>query len=358
MSRFRSYDPGRAVDATECVLSVLLAISLAHLIGAANVSWAAFSGYMVMRGHVAQSLLRGILRIVGTIAGAALGLLLVPLVVVDLPLTSIALMLVGGLSLYAALTGKRAYAWLFVGLTFVMILLDKVQHPDLALAGFARTRLLEVCAGTAACVVVSTLSTATLRRIWPAPPAPEAVRLGWHPQAVRHAAQAAIALLLVPVVGIGLHLPALSQSAVAIIAVMLVPMSSTGASGFGQVSRRLANRVIGCLAGAGLAAVFLFIGQGSAPVLIAGTMLGVVLGRHLENGKSSVAYAGTQFVLAILVTLVPDNYADASIRPALERLAGTLIGLALLEPILLLWHMIAPGQKQQNGSLETEAGGI
>ena len=42
-----------------------------------------------------------------------------------------ALALVGGVTLYGALVGKRSYAWLFVGLTFAMILLDKLEHPGL-----------------------------------------------------------------------------------------------------------------------------------------------------------------------------------------------------------------------------------
>jgi uncharacterized membrane protein YccC len=348
----------RRVDELECVASVLLAILFAHLIGASNVSWAAFSGYMVMRGHVAESFLRGVLRIVGTAAGALCGLALTPLVVGNAALTALALALVGGVTLYAALTAKRAYAWLFVGLTFVMILLDKTQNPTISITHFAQTRMLEVIAGTAACVVVSTVSTITLRRLWPAERAAAAARIGWHPHAARHAGQAAAALLILPALGTYFQLPALAQSAVAIMAVMLVPVGSIGASGFGPVSRRLLNRVIGCLAGAGLAACFLFAGHGSAPILIIGTVIGVAAGRHLENGKGSLAYAGTQFVLAVLVTLVPDSYADAHIGPAVDRLVGTLIGMALLEPVLLLWHLIAPNEPLKQPLAEQEAGGV
>lgn len=350
-------DPRRLVDEGECVASVLLAILLAHLIGASNVSWAAFSGYMVMRGHVAESLLRGALRVVGTAAGAVLGLAVTPLVAGDILLISLALALIGGVTLYAALTGKRAYAWLFVGLTFVMILLDKVQQPEIALSAFARTRLLEVVAGTLACIAVSTISTLTLRRIWPAQRSAAAAGMGWHPHAARHAAQAAVVLLILPGLGRSLHLPALAQSAVAIMAVMLVPASSIGISGFVPVSRRLLNRVAGCFAGGLLAALFLFLGHGSAPILVLGTILGVAAGRHLENGKGTLAYAGTQFVLAVLVTLVPDHYSTAHIGPALDRLAGTLIGMALLEPVLLAWHLIAPGERKA-ASAEAEAGGV
>jgi uncharacterized membrane protein YccC len=351
-------DARRLIDEGECVASVLLAIVFAHQIGAANVSWAAFSGYMVMRGHVAESLVRGVLRIIGTAVGALIGLLVTPLVASNGWLAGLALSLIGGSTLYGALTGRRAYAWLFVGLTFVMILLDKMEHPATSLWSFAVTRMLETVAGTVACVLVSAVSTLTLRRYWPAKRSPAAAGTGWHPHAARHAAQAASALAILPSLGAVFHVPALAQSAVTIIAVMLVPVSSIGASGFAPVSRRLIQRVIGCLAGAALAAFFLFTAHGWPPMLIAGTMLGVAAGRHLENGQGKLGYAGTQFVLAILVTLVPDSYSDVDLGPALDRLMGILIGMALLEPVLFLWHVFTPAELPASGGADHEAGGV
>jgi uncharacterized membrane protein YccC len=347
-------EPGpRLVDEIECVSSVLLAILLAHLIGAHNVAWAAFSGYMVMRGHVSESLLRGVLRIVGTATGAALALVLVPWLRLSLPAAALGGALIGGATLYGALTARRAYAWLFVGLTFEMILLDKLEHPARALDAFAATRMLEVVAGTVACVAVSTLSTFTARRRWPAPRAATVQSTGWHPLAARHAGQAALVLALLPPIWSIVRVPELAQSAITIMAVMLVPVSSIGASGVVPVSRRLAQRVAGCLAGSALAALLLFIAQGSAAVLIAGTCLGVAIGRHIENGKGSIAYVGTQFTLAILVTLVPDSYADAAIQPAQERLVGILLGMALLEPVLLAWRFVAPLREVRAATVTT-----
>ena len=119
--------PGpRMVDELECVCSVLLAIGLGHWAGAQNISWAAFSGYMVMRSHVAESLMRGTLRIVGTALGAGLALAVAPWIEASPALSALALAMVGGFTLYGALAGKHAYAWLFVGLTFEMIMLDKL----------------------------------------------------------------------------------------------------------------------------------------------------------------------------------------------------------------------------------------
>jgi uncharacterized membrane protein YccC len=335
--------PGpRMVDEAECVASVLLAILLAHLIGAHSVAWAAFTGIVLIRGHVSETLVRGIMRLVGTALGAGLALLIVPYAVRALPAAAFVAAIVGAIGLYGMLTAKRAYAWLLFGLTFEMILLDKIEHPQIDALAFCRTRLLEVCAGTLACVAVSALSTWTARRHWPVPPYPKPVRIGWHPSAARHAAQAGVTLALLPFVHAAFHIPHLEQAGITIMAVMIVPVSGLGAGGLVPVSRRLLHRALGCLAGSALAAAVLFTAQGTPAILLAGTILGVMIGRHIENGGPGYAYVGLQFTLAIVVALVPDSYANAAIRPALERLASIFIGMALLEPVLLAWHWIAP----------------
>lgn len=331
----------RLVDELECAASVALAILFAHLVGAQHISWAAFSGYAVMRGHVRETMLRGALRIVGTTIGAGLALVLVPLLLAGaaIPIVGLVAGVIGAASLYGAIVGKRAYAWLFFGLTFEMILLDRLEHPEIVIRAFAATRFLEVSAGTAACVLVSLVSTFTARRLWPAPPAPPPGRMRWHPHAFRHAAQAGVAVAILPFLWRSFQIPELAQSAITILATMIVPLSSLDADGFTEVGRRLVDRVTGCLAGAALAAVVLFAAQGSPAILILGTLNGVILGRHVENSGTSVAYMGTQFVLAILVTLVPDHYDQAAIAPALDRLTGIVVGIALLEPVLLAWHL-------------------
>jgi uncharacterized membrane protein YccC len=347
----------RTIDEVEVVASVMLAIAVAHWLGAANVYWAAFAGYMVMRGHAGETLVRGLLRIIGTGAGGLLALAAAPFLG-WWPAAAIALFMVGGGALYAAITSKRSYAWLFFGLTFAMVVLDKLAHPDVALASFVETRVLETVAGTLACLAVSLASTLTLRRRWPATPAPRPAGLGWHPEAARHALQAATALALLVGLSAWLRVPALSQAAIGIMAVMLVPADAIGASGLMPVSRRLVQRFIGCLAGAALAAIILFAARGSAPLLILGTIMGVVIGKHLENGAHAHRYVGTQFALAILIVLVPDSYADAEIGPALMRLAGVLIGFAVLEPVLLLWHGIVPRRKVVVQSREDAPGDL
>ena len=330
----------RMVDEIECVCSVLLAIVLGHLVGAVNISWAAFSGYMVMRGHVSESLRRGVLRILGTGAGAAIAVAIFPIVSVNSFAASAALAVIGGSSLYGALTHRHAYGFLFIGLTFAMILLG-YPRSWIDLLSFASSRILEVFAGTSACVIVSTISTLTLRQKWPADLRPAPVIAPWHPDAARHAAQGALAMASLPMVHELWRLPELGQAAVSIMAVMMVPVSRLGGSGLVPVSRRMVLRVIGCCCGAALAAAILLIAHGSANILIAGALFGVMVGRHIENGPTPVAYSGTQFVLAMLVALVPDSYVAPDPDAGIARLAGILIGIALLEPVLAAFHVVS-----------------
>lgn len=358
IASLRARISARSIDELECVASVLLAILVAHLLGATNVSWAAFSGYMVMRGHVLETMQRGLLRIVGTLCGAALALWAIPVIAPVWPLAALGIFVLGTATLYEALTAKRAYAWLFVGLTFAMVLFDKLHHPDTPLGTFVQTRILETIAGTAACMTVSLVSTLTLRRLWPAARNASPGRIGWDWPAFRHAAQAGAALALLVAVSAWFSVPALAAGAITIMAVMLVPVSGIGASGFVPVSWRLFYRLVGCLAGAAFAALFLFTAHGSAPILILGTAAGVAIGRHIENGDHSHRYAGTQFTLAILVTLVPDSYAGAVITPGLERLLGTLVGMAVIEPVLLVWHVFSPGRRAEAAQDRAEIGGI
>ena len=148
-------------------------------------------------------------------------------------------------------------------------------------------------------------------------------------------------MALLPLVHELWRLPELGQAAVSIMAVMMVPVSRLGGGGLLPVSRRMALRVLGCSIGAALAAAILLIARGSAPVLIAGSLFGVMLGRHIENGPTSIAYSGTQFTLAMLVALVPDSYIAPDPDAAIARLAGIVIGIALLEPVLAAFHVFS-----------------
>jgi hypothetical protein len=230
-----------------------------------------------------------------------------------------------------------------------MIVLEYPQSPG-ALQALASTRILEVFAGTSACVMISTVSTLTVRRQWLGEKQPNLFVTGWQADAARHAAQGGLALCLLPLIHVVWPLPELSQAAIAIMALMLVPVNRLGSGVLMPVSQRIGLRILGCICGAALAGLTLLVALGSATVLIAGSLLGVMIGRHIENGASRISYGGTQLVLTVLVALVPDSYISPNVHAGVLRLAGTLIGIVALEPILAAFHFsTAKGVRARDG---------
>lgn len=342
--------PGsRMADEIACVISVLLAIALAQMAGARMVSWAAVSALVLLKSDTLETLTRGAMRLAGTAAGAGLALAILPLASASTAIASLSAALIGALGLYGMLTGRRAYAWLLFGLTYEIILFDKLAHPDLDTLDLARTRLIEVGAGTVACVAVSMGAMLLSGRDWLVNRKPRPDRMRWNPQAARHAMQAGLALALLPPIYAMSRLPELSGAAITILAVMIVPVAGLGQSGLVPVSRRLLHRAIGCISGGMLAIAVLLLARDNPVLIIAGTGLGLMIGRHLETGGQATNYVGLQFSIALLTALVPDSYRHIEPGLAVDRLVGIMVGMALLEPVLLAWHFIAARLPHRSG---------
>jgi uncharacterized membrane protein YccC len=347
----------RLIDEAACLASVMLAIAWSHLLGIGNVGWAAFSAYIVMRTSFAESARRGMLRMFGTAVGVSLACCLAPQLLRSTALLSAALALCAAVTLYLALIDRRGYGWLLAGLSFAMVLVDGMEQPHQALGAFAQARLIEVSVGSGAAMLVSAVSTLAVRRRPPAapddmeqdrkqdPPAPVS-RLR-HRLALRHALQGALALALIPWVWAAFHLKALGQSSITIMAVMMVPIADLSAPAY-PASTRLRHRFLGCAIGGLLATVVLILSHASPTIMTLAVCLGVVAGRHIENGETGITYAGTQFALAFLVVLVADGTTAPDTAQGVERLFGILLGMALLEPVRLLFRWCVPAPELGN----------
>src|SRR4051794_21077156 len=67
--------PGRRMaDEWECVASVMVAVVIAHMVGAKMIAWAAFTAFVLMKGTIAETFLRAVLRMIGTLLGATLAI--------------------------------------------------------------------------------------------------------------------------------------------------------------------------------------------------------------------------------------------------------------------------------------------
>ncbi|MDR2250671.1 FUSC family protein [Acinetobacter sp.] len=332
--RWDSHTPQRTLDEIEVLLSVFLAILIAHHYNAEHIGWAAFSGYMVLRSHIADTCIRGVLRILGTIVGALLACWIELFISKTLWLNSLVLAFFAAFSLYFAMTTRYGYAWLFFGLTFVMVIIDGLVYPFADISQFAKTRSIEVIAGTVACMLVSLFFTYIIRPKFSLmvnrSGLAEIIKFeGYRKRTLIHTAQAALAIAIVPFLIHFFPVDLLIQTSITILAVLMIPLPSLNNKKL--ISMRNLYRLFGCLLGATLAFILLPISDLNYICAVLSIGLGVVIGRHIENSGQAFAYIGTQFSLVYIVVMVPDKLSLLSMENGWMRLAGIVFGIILIE---------------------------
>ncbi|WP_266182126.1 FUSC family protein [Dyella humicola] len=318
------------IDAAEAVASVLLATVVAQWVGEAHVGWAAFSAFMVIRSNFAVSLQRATLRILGTLAGAFVGVLIATPIAGPGLGAGLLLGAVVFVTMYLTLLWRHPYAWLFTGLTFLMVFVEGMSAHHVPPTTFALSRIEDVLIGTMASLLVGYVASKTWRAASPCgPPPSNPSGLSWHTLGAWHSFETGFTVIWLALLPNWISRPLLIQAGVTVIAVMTVPLSALD-GGRSVVHVRLVHRVVGCAMGALLAAGILLLSHHNPVLITLGLCLGVAIGRFVENGPHQYGYVGVQFALAFLVVLVPDRYALADTSPAEHRFLGILLGFGLL----------------------------
>jgi uncharacterized membrane protein YccC len=293
---------GRISAAT--ALAVTLATVLALAVNVDDVWWAAISAFMCSQATAPASVRRGILRILGTIAGAGLSLMLSPWLAGDQVALSLALFSFSTAGMLGMLVSRHGYAWLLGGVTADMVLMALLSDPLSALSvGVERSA--EVTIGTVAAMLVALLVEPD------ADVAPVLPGSGWsdlcdarHP-AVSHALRAGFAVMMVPLVWRWLELPSLSQTAITVAAVMALPaLSNDAVTDQQKIAERAVHRILGCLFGGvvGLSCLALSV-ESFLPWLLLLTA-GIWIAAHVQASRLGVGYIGSQAAVVFILTLV------------------------------------------------------
>ena len=332
--RWEQHTLKRNLDEIEVLISVFLSIVVAHYLGVANIGWAAFSGYMVLRSHIADTCIRGSLRILGTLLGAVLACWVEWSIAKSIWLNSLVLAGVASFSLYFAMTSRYGYAWLFFGLTFAMVMIDGLMYPFVDIRQFAETRSIEVIAGTLCCMLVSLIFTYIVRPRFSLSTnktglADVSKFQGYRKLTLLHTAQAALAMASVPFLITVFSVDVLTQTAITILAVLMIPLP--GLNNKKLVSTRNLYRLFGCFLGAILAFILLPLSGLNYFCAAIAIAFGILIGRHIENSGAAFAYVGTQLSLVYIVVMVPDQLDLLSMENGWIRLGGILLGVALIE---------------------------
>jgi uncharacterized membrane protein YccC len=317
-------------------LAVALATAVALAVHVEETWWAAISGFMCSQATAPASLQKGVLRIVGTLGGAGLALLLSPWLKQDAIGLSLALFAVSVTGVVGLLVSEHGYSWLLGAITADMVLMALLSDPGSAI-DVAESRTGEVIVGTVSAMLVAVLVGAG------AAATPAAKTPGWSDllgaqwPATRHAIRAGLAVMLIPVVWRLLDLPSLSQMAITVTAIMGVPSVSSDPKVDQQLLvERAMQRLFGCLFGgvAGLLCLAVSV-ESFLPWMLMLTV-GIWVCAHVQASQRGIGYVGTQAAMVFISTLVQGNGPPLSILPGIERFAGIMGGLLILLVLLLL----------------------
>ena len=330
-------DPARTRICLVAAIVVPLATTMALWLEAESVWWAAISGYMTIMASGAASIRKGLLRLAGTIGGAAAGFIMARWLPYDHFALSLFLAGATMLGVVAMQVSPHGLAWLFGTITSILVLLEGLNNP-LQVPYIAFYRIFEVGIGVTASAIV-----ANLLMHWHADPAPPVPGwrhlLGAQWPALLHGMRAAIAVVIMMQVWIWMDLPQVTEMCISIAVVMSAPVIGDGSLGTRHaVAERSLHRILGCFLG-GIAALGCLALQVESFVwwlaLIAGS---VWVGMHIQNGKNGVGYLGTQAAFVFIVTLIQGPAPPTSIMPGIDRFIGISGGMAILLIIsLMLW---------------------
>jgi uncharacterized membrane protein YccC len=320
----------RAALAVATALAVGCAVILALAFRLQAPYWAGISGFICMQASQPQSVRKALHRIWGTALGAAVALLVFPWIAYDHAATMLVLFVAGTLAILGSLLSRFSYAWLLGGITTVMVILGALNDPALTLR-FAFYRSAEITLGSVTALAVAfMLLPRSGQAVAPTP--------GWgslfgdNRHALPHAMRTGAIVALVPLVWRVFELPDLSQMAISIGAIMAVP-ELTGDPGRDQqaIAERAAQRMFGCVIGAGAGLVVLTLPWLAVlPLWLLCLMLAAAVGSELQTGPHAVPTVGTQAVVAFILTVVQGWGPPLSLLPAIDRAAGMLGALVLL----------------------------
>jgi uncharacterized membrane protein YccC len=327
----------RARQATVTALAVAIAAAFA-LLGHMDMPWwAGISGFMSVQATRPGSVTRAMLRNAGSVTGAAVALLISPVIVRDHVAGSLFLFAAAFVAMLGSLVSRHAYAWLFFGITANLVVLMAIDDPatTLHIAGY---RVMEVALGSAAALIVVAL-------LAPAdPPAPAPAAAGWTDllgarwPAVLHAVRSGVAVMLLPWAWALFELPSLSQMAITVAAVMAIPVLSDHPLEDGRkIAGRAAQRIVGCFAGGAVAVAVLPLTPTSFVPWLLVLMAGVWVASWVQTSTRGVGYVGTQAAIVWIMMIVQGWGPPSSILPGLDRFGGILAGLAILLVVSLLF---------------------
>ena len=343
----------RGIEAAEAAASVTLAVLAALALHSDEPWWAGISAFMVTRASPRVAVPRAFMRVAGSIAGAAVALVVLRLFVYQsLPLC-VSLFALSCIGTFGFVTSRNGYAWVVGTVTACLIILMSLDQPQGAFTT-AVNRVAEVTIGTMASLVVCSLSpapreagaTPAASLLDPPPLAFWRRRYGaelarWLPgkePLLWHACRGGLTVMMMPALADWLAPISPVTMGLTVVMVMSIPTTAIVGPGSPLLIQRAVHRLIGCLLGA-LAGLLAFVGSDFL-LWLALIPPGIWLCSQIQTGTTGVSYVGTQAMFAYLMSMVQGQGPPDSISPGFERLVGVMGGLSILFVVTLTLSLI------------------
>jgi uncharacterized membrane protein YccC len=346
-TELRSLEPSgpRGTEALASALSVALASLAALVLHSDEPWWAAISAWMVTRSSLAVALSRGVMRIIGSAAGATIAVIFLGWFAYDPLPFCLCLFAMAWVGLLGFAKSRHGYAWLVAAITGNLVMLIALDQPQTAFTT-AVNRIADVTIGTTAALLVTFLlpalpyvpgsSTASSPSalpllFWSRRHARELERwLHENGPLILHACRGGLTVMVLPLLMNWLVPLGASTMAVTSVAVMAIPTTAILEPDARTVVQRAAHRLVGCALGALLGLLCLYWVGSNFLVWLLLLMGGIWLTSQIQSGNTGIGYVGTQAGLAFLLSMIQGEGPPLSPIPGIDRFAGIMAGLSVL----------------------------
>jgi uncharacterized membrane protein YccC len=346
-TELRSLEPGgpRGTEALASALSVAAAALAALVLHSDEPWWAAISAWMVTRSSLAVALSRGVMRIIGSAAGATIAVNILGWFAYDPLPFCLCLFAIASVGLFGFAKSRHGYAWLVSAITCILVMLIALDQPQTAFT-IAVNRIADVVIGTMAALLVTFLlpasrdvpgsSTASSPSalpllFWSRRHAREFERwLRENGPLILHACRGGLTVMVLPLLMNWLVPLGASTIAVTSVAVMAIPTTAVIEPDGRTLVQRSAHRLVGCALGALLGLLCLYWVGSNFFVWLLLLMGGIWLTSQIQSGNTGIGYMGTQAGLAFLLSMIQGEGPPLSPIPGIDRFAGIMAGLSVL----------------------------
>jgi uncharacterized membrane protein YccC len=304
---------------------------------------------------------------VGSVVGAAIGVILLRLFVYQPLPFCLCLFVVAFIGCFGFAISRFSYAWLMGSVTANLVMLIAFTQPQIAFT-IAVDRAADVVIGTVASLLVCGLmpaadDTGPVAATGQLGPPPLAIwRRRWEAEFHRwlsgkrlliiHACRIALTVMLLPALASWLAPVSPVTIGLTSVMVMAVPTKVILEADMRVIVQRSAHRVIGCLLGALLGLACLAVVGSDFVLWVLMLATGVWLCSQIQTGTTGISYVGTQAMFAFVMSMVQSQGPPLSISPGFERLVGVVAGLCLMFVITLILSLIPISEPVRSSAVD------